>query len=271
VTEQEQSAMTFSVSPRLGRALAAAATLTAVLTGAVPAATASASVHAPAHPAPGVVQPIFTHVMPGVDLKNSHWSGYDATHGGYTAVAASWTQPSVNCSKGGDVVFWVGLGGGTASSDSLQQNGTFVQCESGKPVYSAWWETWPCNSITNYGGTVKPGDKITASTVDKGGNKYVLTVTDKTEHWSVHPTKTGCHGGTKATAEVITETPSYSTGLADLPDFKTVKYTGATINHAALAKAKPAKVIMARKGVIMDQTSKITGGTSFTNTWKAHS
>jgi hypothetical protein len=271
VIEQEQSAMTFSVSPRLGRALAATATLTAVLMGSVPAATASASAHAPGRPAPGVVQPIFTHVIPGATLRNSHWSGYDATSGGYTAVKASWTQPSVNCSQGGDVVFWVGLGGGTASSDSLQQNGTFVQCEGSTPVYSAWWETYPCNDITNYGGTVKAGDKITASTVNLGGNKYRLTVTDTTEGWSVDPTKTGCNGGTEATAEVITETPGIGGGLADLPNFGTVKYTSSTINNAALANANPSKVIMARSGVVMDQTSKITGGNSFVNTWKAHS
>jgi len=233
--------------------------------GAMPAASASASVHS----VPASVQPIFTHVMPGTTLRNSHWSGYDATSGGYTAVQASWTQPSVNCSKGGDVVFWVGLGGGTASSDSLQQNGTFAQCEGGNPVYSAWWETWPCNAITPYGGTVKPGDQMTASTVNLGGNKYQLTVTDTTEGWSVDPTKTGCNGGTEATAEVITETPEIGRHLAHLPNFGSVKYTSATINNAALASANPSKVIMARGGVVMDKTSKITGGNSFSNTWKA--
>jgi hypothetical protein len=260
--------MTFTPFPRSGRALAVAAVATAAMLGAMPAASASASVR----PGPATVEPIFTHVMPGSTLRNSHWSGYDATSADdYTAVQATWTQPSVNCSQGGDVVFWVGLGGGTASSDSLQQNGTFVQCEGTTPVYSAWWETYPCNAITTYGGTVKPGDTITASTVNLGGDKYQLTVSDPTEGWSVDPTKTGCNGGTEATAEVITETPEVGGGLASLPDFGKVTYTSATINSAALANASPTKVVMARSGVVMDQTTKISGGNSFSNVWKANS
>jgi hypothetical protein len=262
--------MTLSVSARTVRAATAA--VAAALMAAVPAATASASVRAPAHSTPAVVQPIFTHVSNGATLHNSHWSGYDATSADdYTSVSATWTQPSVNCSKGGDVVFWVGLGGGTASSDSLQQNGTFAQCESGAPVYSAWWETWPCNDITQYGGTVKAGDKLTASTVNEGGNKYVFTVTDSTEGWSVSPTHTGCNGGTEATAEVITETPEIGSGLADLPDFGTVKYTSATINGKPLSSANPARVVMSRGGVTMDATTTISGGNSFSNNWKANS
>ena len=250
--------------PRLTTAILAAAATAAALTVAGPAAAAT-------HSSPGTVLPIQSQVKPGVDIANTHWSGYDAMKGDFTSVSATWTQPSVNCSQGGDVVFWVGLGGGTASSDSLQQNGTFVQCESGKPVYSAWWETWPCNAITQYGGTVKAGDKITASTVNQGGNKYVLTVTDSTEGWSVDPTKTGCNGGTTATAEVVTETPEIGSGLADLPDFGKVTYTSATINGAALSAASPTKVIIKRSGVTMDTTSAIKGGNSFTNTWKANS
>ncbi|HEY2442051.1 MAG TPA: G1 family glutamic endopeptidase [Streptosporangiaceae bacterium] len=220
---------------------------------------------------PATVTPAFAHVIPGSITTNTHWSGYDATTGVYTAVSASWTQPSVNCAQGGDVVFWTGLGGGTASSNSLQQNGTFVQCEGSRAVYSAWWETWPCNAITQYGGTVKPGDKITATTDNLGGNKYKLMVTDSTEGWSVAPTKTGCNGGTTATAEVITETPSVGGGLADLPNFGTVTYTGATINGSSLASANPTRIKIARSGVTMDTTSVIAGGNSFKNVWKANS
>ena len=121
---------------------------------------------------------------------------------------------------------WVGLGGGTASSNSLQQNGTFVQCSGGAAHYSAWWETWPCNSITNYGGTVKAGDSITMSTTNLGSNKYKFTTTDTTQGWSVSPTHTGCNGGSTATAEVITETPEIGSGLADLPGVDELKATG---------------------------------------------
>jgi hypothetical protein len=169
------------------------------------------------------------------------------------------------------VVFWVGLGGGTASSDSLQQNGTFAQCEGGTAVYSAWWETWPCNAITEFSDTVKAGDQISASTVNEGDNTYVMTVHDITQGWTADTTQTGCNGGSTQTAEVITETPEVGGGLADLPDFGTVNYTDATINGSSLASASPTKVIIKRSGVVMDTTSAITGGEAFHNTWKAHS
>jgi Flp pilus assembly protein TadG len=262
--------MNLSPSFRTGRALAAAAVLTAALTGAAPAVAASAGTVAGgiagAHSL--VVQPL---ERVGPNITNTHWSGYDAQKGDFTAVGASWVQPSVNCSQGGDVVFWVGLGGGTATSDSLQQNGTFAECEGGTAHYLAWWETWPCNAITPYGGTVKPGDHLTATTVNEGSNEYKLTVTDSTEGWTASPTKTGCHGGTTATAEVITETPSGAGGPTALPDFGKVTYTGATINNAPLANASPTKINMARSGVIMDTTSAISGGNSFSNTWKHNS
>jgi Peptidase A4 family len=235
--------------------------------------TASAAVvTVPGFSTPGIVQPILGAATPNATTTNTHWSGYDATTGDYTSVAATFTQPTVNCSSGGDVVFWVGLGGGTATSESLQQNGTFAQCSGGTARYSAWWETWPCNSITNYGSTVKPGDVITMSTTNLGGNSYQFTVTDTTEGWSVSPKHTGCNGGSTATAEVITETPEIGGSLANLPNFGTVTYSAATINGSALSASAPMAINMARSGTTMDTTSAISSsGTSFSNTWVASS
>jgi len=250
-----------------------------VALGSAPAAQA-ASVAPAARPATGSAPvlraPGIGEVIPGTHTlattTNTHWSGYDATTGDYTSVTATFTQPSVTCASGDDVVFWVGLGGGTASSDSLQQNGTFAQCSGSTPKYSAWWETWPCNSITNYGGTVKPGDVITTETINEGNNSYEFVTTDTTEGWSVSPKHTGCNGGSTATAEVITETPEIGSSLADLPDFGTVTYNDATINGAALSSASPTLVDMARNGTTMDTTSAISGGgETFSNTWVARS
>ena len=249
----------------------------AVALGSAPAAQAATPTARPAAAAaPGFWAPGIGESIPGTSTPatttNTHWSGYNATTGDYTSVTATFTQPTVKCASGDDVVFWVGLGGGTASSDSLQQNGTFASCNGSTPVYSAWWETWPCNSITNYGGTVKPGDVITMKTINEGNNSYEFVTTDTTEGWSVSPKHTGCNGGSTATAEVITETPEIGSGLADLPNFGTVTYTDATINGAALSAASPTLVNMARSGKTMDTTSAITGGgETFSNTWKARS
>ena len=114
---------------------------------------------------------------------NSHWSGYVTTSGGDTSVQASWVEPKVDCSQGGDVLFWVGLGG-YGSNVPLTQDGTYVQCGNGRARYSDWWETWPCNDIQQFGDTVQPGDKITASVTLTGSNRYRLTVSDSTRGWT---------------------------------------------------------------------------------------
>ena len=78
---------------------------------------------------------------------------------------------------------------------------------------------------------------------------------------------TGCNGGSTASAEVVTETPSYGSQFADLPDFGTVTYTNAWVNSSALGSSNPFPIDMARRSDHMDSTSALSGGgTSFGNT-----
>ena len=81
---------------------------------------------------------------------------------------------------------------------------------------------------------------------------------------------TGCNGGSTASAEVITETPSYGNQFADLPDFGTVTYTNAGVDNGALGSSNPFPIVMARGSDTMDTTSALSGGTSFGNTWLAN-
>jgi Peptidase A4 family len=274
------------LAARGGLVVAAGASLMVATMAALPAAQAGAqtTAHLPAVSIPGISWPTQTvpatpHGLSGATTTNTHWSGYDATKGGYKSVTASWVVPQVSCTSDLSAVsFWTGLGGGKASKTaSLVQQGVTAECDGSTPEYSAWWETISvkCPNPSNpYGGTVKPGDTITATTTKVGSNRWKMVVSDPAENWTASKTKPAACGtpaSTTQTAEVITETPEFSFGLSDLPDFGTVTYTGAAINGSPLANANPGAIDIARSGVTMDTTSAISGGNSFQNIWKASS
>ena len=84
---------------------------------------------------------------------SSNWSGYvvagtDASTGGaksFSSVSGTWVQPAADCttSTAGSTAsaFWVGLGGDSTTSSSLEQTGTEADCTvNGTARYSAWYE-----------------------------------------------------------------------------------------------------------------------------------
>lgn len=200
---------------------------------------------------------------------NDHWSGYSAHSTSYNTVSASWTEPSVNCSTGGEVVFWVGLDGD--GNNNVEQTGTHVLCRNGRAIHTGWWETYPCYNIIDYSHTVQAGDRIDATVTDNGNGTYLLYLRDETQGWTEQPDKRACSGAGDVSAEVITETPEYSNGPSALADFGTVTYTNVTVNGRSLSIAGPQAINMARHGRTIDTTSAISGGTQFSNTWLAAS
>ena len=198
---------------------------------------------------------------------NDHWSGYSAHSGDYTTVSASWTEPTVDCRTGGEVVFWVGLDGD--GNDNVEQTGTHVLCRNGKAIHTGWWETYPCYNIIDYDHVVRPGDKISSTVTDNGNGTYRLSLRDETQGWTEQPNKRACSGAGDVSAEVITETPIYANGPSPLADFGTVTYTDVSINGRPLSNANPQAITMARHGRAIDTTSAISGGTRFSNTWLA--
>ena len=200
---------------------------------------------------------------------NDHWSGYSAHSDTYSSVSASWTEPSVDCRTGGEVVFWVGLDGD--GNDNVEQTGTHVLCRNGRAIHTGWWETYPCYDIVDYGHTVRAGDRIDATVTDNGDGSYRLYLRDETQGWTEQPNKWACDGAGDVSAEVITETPEYSNGPSPLADFGTVTYTDVTIDGQPLGDASPQAITMARHGRAIDTTSSISGGNRFSNTWLATS
>jgi hypothetical protein len=129
----------------------------------------------------------------GIDVS-SNWSGYAVTGVGSTATVAStsmgftdvtgtWTQPAATCTPGQSTsaAIWVGLGGYTVGSNSLEQTGTSADCNSaGKATYYAWYELVPATSVT-LKLKIFPGDKITSTVLVKGTD-VLVQVKNRTRH-----------------------------------------------------------------------------------------
>lgn len=239
------------------RTLAVTTALLTVLGGAAPAVAATA---------PTLVQAPLAHHGGGLLHSTSgNWSGYAATGGRFTSVKASWVQPAVSCT-GNDTwsSFWVGLDGD--GSSSVEQTGTEADCSGGSPVYSSWYEMYPAYPV-NFSNTVRPGDHFTASVTTNGSGSFTLTLADTTAGWSRTVTKS-LKSARLASAEVIAEAPSSSTGVLPLSDFGSVSFSGATVNGQSLGGFKPDAITMASGGVTKAATSGLSGGSAFSVSWK---
>jgi hypothetical protein len=161
-------------------------------------------------------------------VESSNWSGYADTGSGFSRVAASWTEPSASCSSGTSLAaFWVGIDG--YSSDSVEQDGTLIECEGGTPVYFTWWEMYPSNDVQVVGDTLQPGDKISALVV-RTGDSYKLTVKDATHPANSFSTTQSCSDCANSSAEWIAEAPSSSSGVEPLSHFSKLTMAGAAVS-----------------------------------------
>jgi len=260
-------------------ALAAGAAGIASLALAVPSASAA--------PVTGTTAGSVQQVSPSIAGQESHrlqntghatknsvtsgnWSGYAATTGNYTSVSSSWTQPAITCtSKTTYSSYWVGLDG--YNNSALEQTGTEADCIGGRAVYGAWWEVLPASESAYSGVTVRAGDHLTASVTYNGSSKFTMTLSDSTQGWTKTTTHAGSSGFQNTSAEVIAEATSVGGSIANLSNFGTVGFTGATANGTALGSLSPTEIVMAgSSGNTTAQPGAISGG-NFSVTWKNYS
>lgn len=234
-------------------------TITLGLTGLALALTA---LSAPANLAHG-------HAAESKGQTSTNWAGYVSTGspGAYKSIAASWVQPGVKCTSKSetDSSFWVGLDGWTNRSQTIEQDGTEADCINGKPVYYGWYEMWPANTV-NFGGTVKPGDHITATSVYEGNSKFQLTLADTTQGWKVSTTKTQ-KKAIRDSAEIVVEADGTKSS-ANLADFGNVSFAGAQVNGKYLGSLNPAKITMINGKQTVVAVSSFTDDKDFTATYK---
>jgi hypothetical protein len=229
-----------------------AVTLAAALLGVSPAIAQSA---------------VFRH---GAPRKHGHssstsinWSGYASNSlgsGQYPSVSASWTQPAVDCTQTPTAYssFWTGLDG-DFTSNTVEQTGTDSDCSSGTPRYYGWYEMYPKGSFY-FGGTVQPGDSMSASVTSRNGS-FTLTLSDATQHWSQTTTQR-LKSAKLASAEAIVEAPSSGGGVLPLADFGKAYFTA-----ASLGPNPQAITMVSSSGATKAQPGGISGNGAFTDTW----
>ena len=223
-------------------ASAAAALAMAGLTGTADAAAAAGPAAGPASGQHLVVSPNLVRPDSTTAYTSHNWDGYFTTDSSdstdFTAVSAQWVEPKVTCNSNNSYAgFWIGFDGWW--NESVEQDGTAVECTKGKPSYHVWWEMYPYNEVQN-GFAISPGDKITASvTYSASTQKFTMKVTDTTlgKTLSVsqkcHSDQAGCP---RNSAEVISEDIGGGTdtdGLFYLPDYGTATYLDVSVTNAA--------------------------------------
>jgi len=197
---------------------------------------------------------------------STNWSGYAVTGSRFTTVSAAWTEPTAKCSGTAYSSFWVGLDGDT--SGTVEQTGTDADCSGSTPRYYAWYEMYPKFPV-NLPGTVRPGDKLSASVTTDGRGNFTLTISDSTQGWT-NQTKAKLKRAELASAEVIAEAPSGSGGVLPLANFGTVSFANAKANGSLLTSSTPHLdpiTMVTSSGTVKAQPSSISNG-AFSVTWK---
>jgi len=203
-----------------------------------------------------------------INGSSTNWAGYAATSGPYTSVSASWVQPVGICvpTKTTYSAFWVGLDGD--GSKTVEQNGSEVDCVGGVPTYYAWYEMYPANPV-DYSDSVNPGDLFEGSVTATAAGAFTLTLTDETEGW------TEVQQGTlttakRASAEVIAEAPSDSTGVLPLTDFGQVTFSKVQVDGTRIGDSGPNRITMESATRVKAKPSAIVNGNSFSVIWKRY-
>jgi hypothetical protein len=206
-----------------------------------------------------------------------NWAGYADTATKaqtFTKVSGSWTVPSVTCSAEDQITSdWVGLDG--FNSGTVEQVGTTSWCYKGKAVYYTWYEIYP-NAVHEVSTALQPGDKVTAS-VTRTGTSYAFKLTDSTTSGNnISVTKTCSLTKCKDTsAEWISERPSFSTGIVPQAHYNAFKITNGSqtsSGHTGSIGAGPGvnsiTMIDSTQTYNLNTVSTLTGGNSFSTTWK---
>jgi len=206
-------------------------------------------------------------------VQSSNWSGYADTGSSFSKVSSSWTEPTPTCSSRTTslAAFWVGIDG--YSSDSVEQDGTLIECYQRTAYQYTWWEMYPTNDIQVVGSSLAAGDSITASVV-RSGTSYTLAVTDSTHTANSFSTTQTCSGCANSSAEWIAEAPSGSSGVYPLARFSTWTAASAAVTEGSTAGTISSftddEITMVdSSGRVEAQPGALnTAGSSFAVTWE---
>ncbi|MBF9069002.1 hypothetical protein I2501_13315 [Streptacidiphilus sp. NEAU-YB345] len=145
-------------------------------------------------------------------------------------MSGSWTMPQVTCNTSNDLFApWVGIDG--YGSQTVEQTGVQVDCSSGQPVLSGWYEMYPA-APQYFSDPVSAGDSFTGSVTTDGSGNYTLTLADTTKGWSENTTQ--YLDAQDVSAEAVIESPSQS-----YPSFNELDFSGITVNGQVFDSFSP--------------------------------
>jgi hypothetical protein len=217
--------------------------------------------------------------LPDSGMVAENWAGYavasdlQTPQPEVTSVNGSWTVPSVSDS-GVDAfsAVWVGVGG--QYGHSLIQVGTEQDWVNGGPVYSAWYETLPDQSVTIDSMQVSPGDRIEASVtlLDSDRDVWWVAITDLASSQSFQANLTYDPG--RLSGEWIVERPNVNGVTSTLADFGSVTFTdcqAAVGGNGSISAFQNVKITMqqssqggSRAVQLADVSDLVKGGSGFT-------
>ncbi len=219
-----------------------------------------------------------SHLSGQGQVESTNWSGYADSGSNFSTVTGSWTEPGASCSRGGETyaAFWVGIDG--YSSDTVEQDGTLIECYRGTAYQYTWWEMYPTNDIQVVGESLAVGDSISASVV-RSGDSYTLSVTDSTNSANSFTTTQTCSDCDNSSAEWIAEAPccTNSGGILPLADFGSWTESGATVTEGStsgvISSFTDDEITMVdNSGRVKAQPGSLNStGNSFADTWERSS
>jgi hypothetical protein len=145
------------------------------------------------------------------------WAGYVDVAGGvrkFSSVSGTCRVPKASCGTATtEESTWVGIDGQT--NETVEQAGTYSDCQDGEPSYWAFYELWGYGSLKDDGlallpassDPVAPGDVVSA-TVSLSTGKWVFRVRDVTAGWhSSVPIAQRVPAPAQESAEWVVEAP----------------------------------------------------------------
>ena len=194
-------------------------------------ATAAAAAPAASHAVPtAAFAPHANRHHHSPSFAGGVWGGYVAQGSNFQSITGSWTMPQVTCNSSNDLFApWVGIDG--YGSQTVEQTGVQVDCSSGSPVLSAWYEMYPAAPVY-WNDPVATGDSMTGSVTTDGSGTYTLTLTDNTAGWTERTQQQ--LGAQNVSAEAVIESPSSS-----YPSFSELDFSGVTVNGQSFDSFSP--------------------------------
>jgi hypothetical protein len=183
-----------------------------------------------------------------------NWAGYAVTsktghRTSFTSVAATWTQPKVQCDRDGSrAAFWVGIGGYGDGPGSLMQIGTNTDCRAGTPSYTTFYEVTPAYAVIVRGLEVRAGDVMRAEVVidDQGTAHFQIDNRTTFRRFTVPVT---VRSPDLSSAEWIAEAPTNCAGRCGSPPLA---------NFGSVSFSRLTTVGDSRRGTILDAGWKAT-------------